>query len=959
MTLGDGIRRDIATISQEERDLFVNALRQLDDPASAFVFGANAGHEGADASGNITYWDMQEQIHKDAHAHGSDVHSGPAFAPWHRVIVSRLEAMLRQVDPRLSLHYWDWTKDPRVDSIDRSAILGPTGTLGSASGNAGPPLADFESSEKVDTAHGGDGIHDHVWRGVLAGVPGLAADATILGNATFTSFNAALQSAHNTAHGYIGGTLGHAHFSFHDPMVFLLHSNMDRLWAMWQRDPAHPDRLVPATAYGTVLADLGLPATYFDEWVAPWSGVDNAAHPATDLNPWRTDVSQQAHVSYLDPSVITPPSYDTAPHLSYIVTDRDTFSSYEVESSSSYPDAFWVIYDGFAPSTLGSTLPTVTLTFDSPSGPAASGMTTSVGAAQLEAPAAPTVPQRVMFPVTLQFTDVSAFATFIETRAVVVKASHGTISAQAQLTLIKQPNPYLVDGPVSWLSTDVRVFQMRPGMARAGVTQADPGPNPTAPHDFVTNLLTAFNSLPNDASHPFLALPTDQAASGLELSRTVGGVPVLNYAVAKIRYRANTVAASNVRVFFRTFNTMLSALDYNTTLNYPRAAVAGSAVPLLGVIDGQTASMPFFATQRIDSATQSMSAQSDPPNERTINAAGAAESVMYFGCWLDINQPAPQFPLSPSGSGPFTSGRLAIPQLIRGHHQCLVAEIFFQPGGTDPIPAGATPASSDRLGQRNLAIVESDNPGNAATHTVQHTFAIKAVPRPRVGKGGNGNGSAVRQPVHSELAIRWHNLPADARATIYVPQWNADEVLAIAAARQHPTVLSKVDDHTVACGIADVSYLPVPGDARQTQVGLISIELPKSVRAGEEFHVDVRQYVTAESRPDRERPGLRMIGKFVGAFQLTIPVRMPDKLIPREIRKLAVLRYIAQAIPVEDRWRAVFTRYLAQLEAKLRGLGVDPKRVRASLDDPSTGKPGPDGAGYLPGQGDLVGDELE
>src|ERR1035438_9578476 len=79
--LGDGIRRDITTISDEERTLFVNAIRTLDDATSSFVYGNNAGNEAADASGNITYWDMQEQIHKDAHFHGIDVHAGPAFVP--------------------------------------------------------------------------------------------------------------------------------------------------------------------------------------------------------------------------------------------------------------------------------------------------------------------------------------------------------------------------------------------------------------------------------------------------------------------------------------------------------------------------------------------------------------------------------------------------------------------------------------------------------------------------------------------------------------------------------------------------------------------------------------------------------------------------------------------------------------------------------------------------------------
>jgi hypothetical protein len=33
--------------------------------------------------------------------------------------------------------------------------------------------------------------------------------------------------------------------------VFLLHSNVDRLYAKWQTDPNHPERLDPATVYGS------------------------------------------------------------------------------------------------------------------------------------------------------------------------------------------------------------------------------------------------------------------------------------------------------------------------------------------------------------------------------------------------------------------------------------------------------------------------------------------------------------------------------------------------------------------------------------------------------------------------------------------------------------------------------------------------------------------------------------
>ena len=150
--------------------------------------------------------------------------------------------------------------------------------------------------------------------------------------------------------------------------------------------------------------------------------------------------------------------------------------------------------------------------------------------------------------------------------------------------------------------------------------------------------------------------------------------------------------------------------------------------------------------------------------------------MQYFGCWLDFNQTDPQFPVQvPGGSdGPF-SARLPIVQLVRGIHQCLVAEVRFQPGATDPIPNGATPSSSDRLAQRNLAIVESDNPGIASTHVVQHTLAVKpSKVNPKAAFAAVGE-RAGRTP-YDELVIRWNDLPRDTSASLYSPDWSADEI---------------------------------------------------------------------------------------------------------------------------------------------------------------------------------------
>lgn len=304
MALGDGIRRDVATVSQAERDLLVDAFRKL-DTAKFYTDG-------------VSYWDKEEDIHKNAHFHGVDVHAGPAFIPWHRVLTNRLEALLREIHPEISLHYWDWTTDPRAAMAGRADLL--THTFMGGTGNpVGAPFQDFESTEKTDPL--GDGVHDHIWRHVGAvdakgdGTPNLADDASILAQTEFTSFNVALQAAHNNAHGFIGGSIGNAHFSFHDPFVFLLHSNMDRLWATWQTDPAHPERINPNTAYGLAVPPPPLPDPFL-EHVEPWAG-------GTGLEPWASTPTIQAVINYYDPSVIAPPCYDTN-HQNVILDEVET-----------------------------------------------------------------------------------------------------------------------------------------------------------------------------------------------------------------------------------------------------------------------------------------------------------------------------------------------------------------------------------------------------------------------------------------------------------------------------------------------------------------------------------------------------------------------------------------------------------------------------------------------------------
>lgn len=117
MVLGDGIRRNIAFVDPSERAMLRDALLALNDR----LFPGN--RTDSPAPGGVTWWFKQDEIHQATH-----VHDGPEFVPWHREIVNRLEEMLRQINPQLSLHYWDWKQDPRA--IPNANLGGGmTGTL--------------------------------------------------------------------------------------------------------------------------------------------------------------------------------------------------------------------------------------------------------------------------------------------------------------------------------------------------------------------------------------------------------------------------------------------------------------------------------------------------------------------------------------------------------------------------------------------------------------------------------------------------------------------------------------------------------------------------------------------------------------------------------------------------------------------------------------------------------------
>jgi hypothetical protein len=610
----------------------------------------------------------------------------------------------------------------------------------------------------------------------------------------------------------------------------------------------------------------------------------------------------------------------------YFIVDRSTISRDEIEamlstgSPAAIEAAFFVVVDGFTPAELGITastlvgVPNIKPTFVPPTVPQMTvEVMPSIG---LEDPVHLARRQRITWKYKICFTGTSGFVS--ELQELTLSASIQTVSASAKIYLITQPNPYETDGETAWLSTDLRVFQIKAGESRFGKTMG------TDASDFITTVVDNLNN-GTAGGQTFESISVDQQTSRLELSQSVDGGKVYNFAIAKVRYRALSIPAQDVRVFFRLFPASSTSVEYDQATTYRRATQGGSVKPLLGIIGGKVVTIPCFAAARVDSSTTAMTAQTDPANvQQMAPDATGKETVRYFGCWLDINQTEPQFPVYPAPTdGPFpAASRISILEHMRNQHQCLVAEIAFDPA---PILAPASPSTSDKLAQRNLAIVESANPGDMASHRIPHTFEIKPT-------------RTNRRPdeVPDELMIDWGNTPIGSRATLYLPAVDTRDVLKLAVNMYRSHRLVRVDAHTLQCESGGVTYIPIPEGQGANYAGMMSVDLPETVKRGQVFTIVVRQVTGAVgghaplTRGSVTAASAARGRRILGSFQITIPVRAKEDMLVREERLLSNLRWIAKAIPADDRWFPVFSKYVQQIAGRVDALGGESKKVIAS-----------------------------
>ena len=92
-----------------------------------------------------------------------------------------------------------------------------------------------------------------------------------------------------------------------------------------------------------------------------------------------------------------------------------------------------------------------------------------------------------------------------------------------------------------------------------------------------------------------------------------------------------------------------------------------------------------------------------------------------------------------------------------------------------------------------------------------------------------------------ELMLDWGDLPSVTTATIYLPGTEADAVINAANRLYTSHGLSRVDAHTVRCKARGITYLPIPSGIGSNYAGLLTVELPPTVKRRQDFKVIARQ----------------------------------------------------------------------------------------------------------------------
>ena len=162
--------------------------------------------------------------------YANQVHYNWYVWPWHRLYLWSMEQKLQKAvgEPKLALHYWDWTKKNTIPDHYWGDESNPLFNI--------TRLVSKENEVPKDFINVGAGFRARNYK-TFGGYPAIKkrGEAQLDGLAE--------QSFHNNIHNWIGGQMATFTESGFDPIFYAHHGNCDRIWDAWRN--YHPDNKLP------------------------------------------------------------------------------------------------------------------------------------------------------------------------------------------------------------------------------------------------------------------------------------------------------------------------------------------------------------------------------------------------------------------------------------------------------------------------------------------------------------------------------------------------------------------------------------------------------------------------------------------------------------------------------------------------------------------------------------------
>lgn len=282
------IRKNAARLSAGERDRFLQALGSLNDRGHGAFTGFRRTHV-AESMG--------------------EAHTYAGFPPWHRAYLLDLERALQEIDGSVTLPYWRF--DEPAPELFAPGFFGlPPADPGAGdviAFPAGHPLEFWRTdvNDPIERRPDFDPAGVPAWSMTPSGPVGVIPEEHTLKlggpRDEYALFRRYEQSPHGPAHTSFEGPVNWPPTAAKDPLFFLLHANIDRLWAMWQwrknRWRADDEASYSLAGRRRLPGDVG---HKLDDTLWPWNGVrgdGSAANPRPRVDPPRSPFPRSPVVS--------------------------------------------------------------------------------------------------------------------------------------------------------------------------------------------------------------------------------------------------------------------------------------------------------------------------------------------------------------------------------------------------------------------------------------------------------------------------------------------------------------------------------------------------------------------------------------------------------------------------------------------------------------------------------------